>query len=147
MGRNLAARSARRMAGVVVLDAGVVIGYLNAKDSHHAWVLDLLQRHIDDQLVASALTHAEYLVVPTRDSRTGDALMKLLDFDLDVEQLDERAAVGLARVRVETQLRMPDAIVVHTALMRKASLATTDRVLADAARRLGIVVHTPANGE
>ena len=135
------------MAGVVVLDASVVIGYLNAKDSHHAWVLNLLEQHIDDQLVVSALTHAEYLVVPTRDGRTAEALMKLLDFDLDVEQLDERAAVGLARVRVESELRMPDATVVHTALMRNASLATTDRVLGDAARRLGIVVHSPAGAE
>jgi predicted nucleic acid-binding protein len=132
------------MAGVIVLDAGIVIAYLNETDAHHAWVVEFLSRNADQQFSVSALTHAEYLVGPTQVSRVGIALKKLLDFNLDVEEVTEQSAVGLARVRAETRLRMPDAVVLHTALDRGACLATTDRALAGAARIQGIIVHSPS---
>jgi predicted nucleic acid-binding protein len=131
------------MAGVVVLDAGVIIGYLNKTDAHHGWVLDLLQRHVDDQLTVSALTHAEYLVGPARVGRIGPALMKIIDFGLDVEDFNELTATQIAVIRAETRLRLPDAAVLHTALERKGSLATTDKALAAVAQKYGVLVHAP----
>jgi predicted nucleic acid-binding protein len=131
------------MAGVVVLDAGIIIAYLDESDAHHSWVVEMLTREAEHQFCVSALTHAEYLVGPTRAGSVHQALNILMDWDLDVEELTEGAAVELAGVRAATRLRMPDAAVLHTALSRGASLATTDRELATVARAQGLLVHCP----
>jgi predicted nucleic acid-binding protein len=60
---------------------------------------------------------------------------------LYVEDLREQDAVALARVRAATGLKMPDALVVHTAERFGGSVATTDARLAAAAESRGLVVH------
>jgi rRNA-processing protein FCF1 len=61
--------------------------------------------------------------------------------ELDVEDMRQRDAVPLARLREQTRLKLPDAAVLHTAMVAGCSIATTDVVLAQAAGRVGIVAH------
>jgi predicted nucleic acid-binding protein len=57
--------------------------------------------------------------------------------------LPAEEALALAEIRHETRLRMPDAIVVHTARLVGANLVTADKALANAAQAFGIVSHAP----
>jgi hypothetical protein len=62
---------------VIVLDASVLIGYLDAEDGQHQAAESLLAREIDDDFAASSLTLTEVLVGPVRADRTDDALAAL----------------------------------------------------------------------
>ena len=53
-------------------------------------------------------------------------------------------AVNIAKVGSETGLRMPDAVVIHTAHAHAASLATADAQVAKVAKEFGITVYSPA---
>jgi predicted nucleic acid-binding protein len=57
------------MAGVIVLDASVLIGYLDAHDAHHRSAEALLAQEIDDDFGASSVTLAEIFVAPVRENR------------------------------------------------------------------------------
>lgn len=125
---------------MIVLDANVLIGFLDGDDPHHAAAVDLLERHFVDGFGSSVLTVAEALVHPTRAGRQ-DAVMASLDsIGLEVITLDAADAVSLARVRSASRLRMPDAVALHTALAMGSKLATFDTALIAAARRAGVVV-------
>jgi len=54
---------------VIVLDASVLIAYLDSDDSHHAAAETLLMEAVDDDIAAKPLTLAEVLVAPARQSR------------------------------------------------------------------------------
>lgn len=54
---------------MIVLDASVLIAYLDGDDGHHEAAERLLAGAIDDDLAANALTLAEVLVVPVRGGR------------------------------------------------------------------------------
>lgn len=119
---------------MIVLDASVLIAYLDGEDTHHAAAARLLTRAIDDDLGANPLTLAEVLVVPARDGRL-DAVRAVLR-DLDVEELPLPAdsAVRLAQLRVSTGLKMPDCCVLLTAEDVGARVACFDDGLMEAAR-------------
>lgn len=124
-----------------MLDASVLIGYLDREDTHHRRAESLLEREIDDDFAASALTLAEVLVAPARQNRV-DAVRAALE-DLAVRELalPADAAVKLAQLRVSTQLRMPDCGVLLAAEEEQARVASFDDRLIDAAalRRLATV--------
>ena len=52
--------------------------------------------------------------------------------------VDPGAALEIARVRSMYRVRMPDAVVLHSALEARASVATFDKGLAAAARQAGL---------
>ena len=126
---------------MIVLDSGVLIAYANPEDVHHRGVLDLLSRVSDEPFSVTALTLAEALIHPVRADIVGEALKVFMPLGLDVEDLREQDAVALARVRAATGLKMPDALVVHTAERFGGSVATTDARLAAAAESRGLLVH------
>jgi len=123
---------------VIVLDSGVLIAYLNPVDAHHERVVSFLVDHADEQFSVAAMTMAECLVHPIRADKLLVALESLIVLELDVEDMREKDAVPLARLREETRLKMPDAVVVHTAMAFAGSLATTDASLSIAAGRVGV---------
>jgi predicted nucleic acid-binding protein len=127
---------------MIVLDASVLIGYLDAEDSHHEAAESLLAREIDDDFAASPLTLAEVLVGPARAGRLDDALSALRELEIEERQLPGDAAVRLARFRAGTGLRMPDCCVLMAAQEAESRVATFDRRLARAARDLGLVALT-----
>lgn len=120
--------------GLTVLDAGVLIGFLDAGDLHHGAARKALgsARERGDRLAAPASAVAETMVGPAR--RGPDALATVEEFlerlPVEVVPLD----LAVARVAAELsaahgkRLRLPDALVVATARCAQAdALVTTDR--------------------
>lgn len=130
-------------AACIVLDAGVLIAHLDGDDAFHDWVEELLESHADATYCAPSLTVAECLVRPARLGSVSRAERLLDRLGLERVPLRSDDAVDLAAVRAETGLRMPDAVVVQAAERLRAAIATSDRVLARAARARGLVVFHP----
>lgn len=131
---------------LTVLDAGVVIGVWDARDSHHAAALLALRgaRTRRDELVLPASAYAEVMVQPMHE---GAQAVKLADAALDalrirVEPTTREIAARSARLRAQhgRRLRLPDAIVVATAdVLRARRLLTTDAGIARASRAAVLV--------
>jgi predicted nucleic acid-binding protein len=129
------------VAGVIVVDAGILIAVEQPDDAHHAAALRFLQANADERFVAGGVTIAESLVHAVT---TGDAEDVLEDYELlGIEPLDVwgSSAGAVARIRAETRLRMPDALVIYACEREQAELVTTDAGLARAATARGIPVH------
>lgn len=125
---------------MIVLDASVLIGYLDAKDAHHDRATALLTREIDDVFAVNLLTLAEILVAPTRTGQRDEVLALLDDLAVETLQFPVEAPTMLARLRVETLLKMPDCCVLLSALDRRARLASFDTRLVEVAKARGIDV-------
>lgn len=121
------------MARVIVLDANVLIALLTSHDAHHEWALDLFIDCVEDKLVISSLTLSEAMVHPARNGQMDVMLRNISSLGIEVSQLDQAGSINLAYIRARTELRMPDALVLHTAIEQNASLATLDSRLALAA--------------
>lgn len=119
---------------MIVLDANILIALLDANDIHHPQVVELLDHHADESYAASALTIAEALVYPAKGAREQHAARALDDVGLVVLPLGADDAQPLARIRAEYRVRMPDAVVLHTAIRNRGGLATFDRTLRKVAR-------------
>lgn len=126
------------MAGVILLDASVLIGFLDRDDDHHERAVSLLEEHEWDEFAASVLTVAEVLVHPTRAGTQDAALAALHRIRVQLLPVPDSAALEIARVRSQYGVRMPDAVVVQAALAAGGSVATFDQSLAAAARKAGI---------
>ncbi len=119
--------------GLTVLDAGVIIGFLDANDTHHAAahaaLRDTRTRH--ERLVIPASAFAEILVGPSRTGADAVAAVReMVDrVPIDVEPLDAAIAIAAAALRARHRsLKLPDALVIATADHLDADhLLTTDR--------------------
>ena len=119
--------------GLTVLDAGVVIALLDAADTHHVAAVASIRvaRERGDDLVLPASAYAECLVSP---HRRGPDAVAVVDRFLDalpaqVEPADRSIAAAAAALRAAhgPALRLPDALVIATALARGANrILTTD---------------------
>jgi predicted nucleic acid-binding protein len=125
---------------VIILDANVLIAFLDSSDPHHAASTELLERRFVDGFASSVLTVAEALVHPTRVDRQDAALTALLSIGVKVIPLEATDATELARVRNSYRLRMPDAVALHTAIRTGSELATFDEALVAAAGRAGVSI-------
>lgn len=129
--------------GLTVLDAGVVIAGLDAGDAHHAAAADALAaaRDRNDSFVVPASAYAEILVRPAgRDAATVGRVDGALDtMGISIASTDRDIARIAARLRAaHPSLRLPDALVIATAVQLDADhLLTTDRRW-KALRRLGL---------
>ncbi len=118
---------------MIVLDAGVLIAYLDGEDGHHAVAETLLTHAIDDDLAVNSLTLAEVLVVPARDGRLDPVRTALRDLEVQELPFPADAAVRLAQLRATTGLKMPDCCVLLAAEDAVASLASFDERLTQVA--------------
>jgi predicted nucleic acid-binding protein len=118
---------------LTVLDAGVIIGILDAKDPHHdssrEAVAAAFQR--GDALAVPASAYAECLVGPARRGRDAmrvvDALLS--DLPAEIEPITRHVASRAAQLRARhgRRLRLPDALVLATAIHLGAErVVTTD---------------------
>ena len=121
------------MAGVIVLDASVLIAYLDSDDAHHTLAEDLLAREIDDDFAASPLTLAEVLVVPVRDGRLEEVRAALDGLEVKETPFPADTPVKLARLRAGSGLKMPDCCVLLAADAAGARIASFDGALLRAA--------------
>jgi predicted nucleic acid-binding protein len=119
--------------GLIHLDAGVIIGFLDASDAHHqtsrAALAAALQHGDHLALAASAL--AESLVGPARRGESAvNAVRNFVEhLPIAIIPLDIEIATTAARLRARHRaLRLPDALVIATAIEHDADhLVTTDR--------------------
>jgi len=128
------------VADVIVLDASVLIAYLDSEDAHHTRAETLLAQEIDDDFAASSLTVAEVLVMPARQLRLDAAREALADLDVKELALAGDSAVKLAQLRASTGLKMPDCCVLLAAEDVQARVASFDDRLNDAATSRKLVV-------
>lgn len=120
-------------SGLIVVDAGVVIGHLDRTNPHHHAATDALREAASSarRLALPVTAFAECLVHPTKAgsetaSRFEAALAAIpigvLDADIDIA----RAAAGLRAGH--PSLKLPDALVIATAVVHEAGVViTTDR--------------------
>lgn len=129
--------------GLIHLDAGVVIGLLDATDAHHESATRTLTELLrsGDRLAMAASAFAECLGGPSRrGQRAVDTVDDLfVRLPIDIVPLDADIARMAARLRAKhTSVRLPDAIVIASAAHAEADrLVTTDRRW-PTARKLGL---------
>ena len=118
---------------LIHLDAGVLIGFLDAEDVHHRSARSAIAEAVDraDNLEMAASALAECLVGP---ARRGDEAVDLVRdlrkrLPIAIVPLDVDIATAAARLRARHRsLRLPDALVIATAAVGGADqLVTTDR--------------------
>lgn len=123
---------------MIVLDANVLIGFLDSSDAHHEAALDLLERWVVEGFGSSVLTVAEALVHPTRVKRQDAAMSALNRIGVRIIPLHPADAADVARVRHTYRVRMPDAVALHAAITTGSALATFDESVVAAAGKAGI---------
>jgi predicted nucleic acid-binding protein len=118
---------------LTILDAGIIIAILDASDAHHAAAKDALTRARSrgDELAVPASAYAEVLVGPFRLGAHAVAQVDgfLAALPARVEPATRDIAATAARLRAQhgAKLRLPDALVVATAVeLAAALLLTTD---------------------
>jgi predicted nucleic acid-binding protein len=112
---------------MIVVDASVLIAYLNPDDAHHDAAVEVLAEAIPP-LLLHPITAAEVLVLPVRRG-VADAVwadLAAIGVVVDDAPIDPWQ---LARLRAETGCRMPDCCVLALAATRKATVATFDERL------------------
>jgi predicted nucleic acid-binding protein len=118
---------------LTILDAGVVIAILDASDAHHLAAVAAVTSAIErgDDLVLPASAYAEVLVAPHGRGAdavaTVDAFVDALPARVEPATRPIAATAAELRARHGTGLRLPDALVVATALVLGAErVLTTD---------------------
>ncbi|MEX2441898.1 MAG: PIN domain-containing protein [Pontimonas sp.] len=128
------------MAGIVVLDAGVLIGLLDSGDRHHVWAMRIFKETLSYELSMSVLTYAEVMVHPQKAGKAAEFQQRIAGLHLNLRGFGTEDAMAVAELRALTSLKMPDVLVLHAAQSQGAALATTDNALADQARAHGLSV-------
>ncbi|MCW2649887.1 MAG: hypothetical protein JWR32_863 [Mycobacterium sp.] len=118
---------------MIVLDASVLIAFLDGDDTHHAAAQQLLTHTADDDLAVNSLTLAEVLVAPIRTGRLDPTLAALHALEVQELAFPAGTAVQLAQLRAATGLKMPDCCVLLAAEGAAASVASFDERLAHTA--------------
>lgn len=133
------------MAGLVVLDASALIALLSELDPHHPWALEMFRETAYSQLAMTALTFAEVQVHPIKANKLEALIANIASLGIEILPIAESDAYELARLRVETRLKMPDAVVLQACIKLSAGLATTDQELSDAAKNRNLQIFSPAS--
>lgn len=127
---------------LIALDASVLIALLDPDDPHHQAARIALDAHADDDLRIPAHTLAEALVHPVRAGKEREARRLIAALEIAVDPVDEAVAVAAAKLRARhgSALRMPDALVLAYADVRKAKhVLTADARWTTWSRRVELV--------
>lgn len=119
--------------GLTVIDAGVLIGFLDRNDAHHDKARRALGEALDrnDRLVLPASALAEALVGPSRRGAGAVSTVRQVieRVPIAIAPLDQDIAAAAAELRAHHRsVKLPDALVIATAVTLDADLlVTTDR--------------------
>lgn len=118
---------------MIVADASWVVALRDPGDDHHARAVAINRLIGKEDALLHPVTLAECLVAPAQLGALDNAAAALRA-SFEVPEVDHDAPLRWAALRAETGLRLPDAIVLDTALSHSArALATFDTRLAAAA--------------
>jgi predicted nucleic acid-binding protein len=106
---------------VVVFDADVLIAFLGRDDANHASAVERLRAAFQPGVrrLVSAVNYSEVLIGPLRAAGSAGAETvnaMLLRFGIETIQVDMALAQRAAAVRARTNLKLPDAYAVATAI-------------------------------
>ncbi len=113
---------------LIVLDASVVIGFLDADDALHDACVDALATRQHEELVIPASAYAEVLVAPYRVGARAVAEVDafLADFGIRIGDITAPVARRAAELRsTKPGLRIPDALVIAFAEQASAAAVLT----------------------
>ena len=128
---------------MIVADASWVVALRDPSDRHHRRAVAVNQEIAQEDALLHPLTLAECLVAPAQKGTAdeADALLRAA-FDIDIIEVD--APLRWAKLRAGNRLRLPDAIVLDTAMNRHArAIVTFDEQLGVHASDHGLVVLGP----
>ena len=113
--------------GVTLLDTSVVIAVLNRDDAlHEAASQTVRAERGRDALAISALTYAELLVGPLRAGGRALEVVERVAAQVRIIDLSAEIARRAAEERVARGLKLPDAVIVATGLLRADLILTAD---------------------
>jgi predicted nucleic acid-binding protein len=104
--------------GVVVFDSDVLIGFLNRDDAHHADAVERIRSSMapGTRRLLCAVNYAEIMVGPVRAGTHELVLQMLVQFNVETITVDMDLANRAAAVRARTNLKLPDAFALATAI-------------------------------
>jgi predicted nucleic acid-binding protein len=123
--------------GVVVFDSDVLIGFLNADDAHHEAAVQRMRDAMapGSRRLLCSVNYAEILIGPLRAGRNEFVDQMLVRFSIETIPVDMELAQRAAAVRARTNVKLPDAFALATAIHAEhrgwpdVSLATFDEKL------------------
>lgn len=105
---------------VVVFDSDVLIGFLNASDAHHVDAVRLVRDSLarGTRRMLSAVNYSEILIGPIKaGSHARDHVDSMLGrFSIEITNVNGSLARRAAEVRARTDLKLPDAYALATAI-------------------------------
>ena len=115
---------------MIVADASWIVALRDPQDDHHREAVAVNGVLGDEEALIHPVTLAECLVAPAKLGVVDEVSSKLHSA-FEVVDVDPDAPIRWALLRAETGLRLPDAIVLDTALQHRArAIATFDLRLA-----------------
>lgn len=105
---------------VVVFDSDVLIGFLNASDAHHTDAVSVVRAALapGTRRMLNAVNYSEILIGPIKaGGQARDRVDAMLGhFSVEIAQVDAALAGRAAAVRARTELKLPDAYALATAI-------------------------------
>jgi predicted nucleic acid-binding protein len=103
---------------VVVFDSDVLIGFLNRQDAHHTAAVAVVRDAVKpgNRRLLCAVSYAEILVGPLRTGAQATVEQMLTQLAIEIIQVDMALAQRAAAVRARTNLELPDAFALATAV-------------------------------
>lgn len=104
--------------GVVVFDSDVLIAFLSASDANHEDAVARVRESLapGTRRVISAVNYSEILVGPLRVGTQGRVEEMLVKLGIETITVDTALAERAAAVRARTDLKLPDAYALATAM-------------------------------
>jgi predicted nucleic acid-binding protein len=104
--------------GVVVFDSDVLIGFLNRDDTHHQNAVESVRSSMlpGSRRLLCAVNYAEIMVGPIRAGTHELVDQMLVQFNIETIIVDMDLAKRAAAVLARTNLKLPDAFALATAI-------------------------------
>ena len=104
--------------GVVVFDSDVLIGFLSAHDTHHEKAVACVRDSLTPgtQRLLCAVNYSEILIGPLRAGVQEKVEQMLVHLGIETIVVDMALAQRAAAVRARTNLKLPDAYALATAI-------------------------------
>ena len=112
---------------MIVVDASVLIAFLDPSDVHHVAAVEMLA-DAAPPLVVHPVTAAEVLVAPVRNGVADAVWADLVAIGVEIDDIP-MDPLQLARLRVETGCKLPDCCVLASAAAHGVPVATFDERL------------------